>query len=466
MVLKLKLHLIISFLLFTTVSYCRPDNEKHIEKQFSVKKTEIQYFIDLIDATDETTIENSTTYINNNWKPAYEIMLVELIYFNINNYKLYVKLLALLQVNTKKSYNLDFNKWYEYIWNKDQKLVLNYHLFKAALHKKVDSRFETYFLKRQNQTNIRLDEIRWGGVLQDGIPPLRDPKMITPKQATYLNDSDVVFGIEVNGDARAYPKRILAWHEMFTDVVGGTSVTGVYCTLCGTVILYNNKHKNITYKLGTSGFLYRSNKLMYDKTTQSLWNTLWGTPVVGPLVNKGIQLEYMSVVTTTWGEWKARHPKTQVLSLNTGHARNYDEGVAYKAYFADDELMFNVPKLDKELKNKQSILAIRLPKYPNKPHAISVKFLKKKPLYNFTIEDTNILVLTDKSGANRVYANNSVNFNSYDQHKTLTDYTGGIWTLHEDRLENKSGKILQRVHTFNAFWFGWKAAYPNTKLIK
>ena len=111
--------------------------------------------------------------------------------------------------------------------------------------------------------------------------------MLDASEATYLGDRNIVFGIEVNGDARAYPKRILAWHEMFTDSVGGVPVAGVYCTLCGTVILYYTNLGGTQYDLGTSGFLYRSNKLMYDRATQSLWNTFSGEPVVGPLVGKG-----------------------------------------------------------------------------------------------------------------------------------------------------------------------------------
>ncbi len=457
--------LLLSLFLLNISSYDMSNNTP-LTEEFSVNKTEIQYFIDLVNVEDETTIKNAIDYINSNWKSQYEIMVLELLYFNLNNYKLYIRLVALLQVNSGKSFGTDFNKWYEYIWNKDQKLISDYHFFKAALHKKIDSRFETYFLNRQDQTTIRLDEIRWGGVLQDGIPPLRNPKMISTSQASYLNDDDIIFGIEVNGDARAYPKRILAWHEMFTDVVGGISVTGVYCTLCGTVILYNNKHKETTYQLGTSGFLYRSNKLMYDKETQSLWNTLWGTPVVGPLVGKDIQLDYMSVVTTTWGEWKLRHENTKVLSLETGHTRDYREGVAYKSYFANDDLMFNVPKLHKKLKNKQSILAIRLPNYPEQPYAISVKFLKKNPLYALTIAQTNMVVLTDKTGANRVYEIGNTKFSSYDQKRKLIDTNNSVWTVSENQLKNERGKELPRVHTFNAFWFGWKAAYPETKLIK
>ena len=83
-----------------------------------------------------------------------------------------------------------------------------------------------------------------------------------------------MFGLEVNGDARAYPKRILAWHETFVDEVGGVPVVGAYCTLCGSMILYESTANSVRHEMGTSGFLFRWNKLMYDKSTQSLWNSM------------------------------------------------------------------------------------------------------------------------------------------------------------------------------------------------
>jgi len=103
----------------------------------------------------------------------------------------------------------------------------DYGLFKAIFYSRIDPRFSEYFVKTEGAT-IRLDEVRWGGVRRDGIPPLKNPKMLTVAEADYLADTDVVFGIDLNGDARCYPKRILAWHEMFKDTIGGESVCGVY----------------------------------------------------------------------------------------------------------------------------------------------------------------------------------------------------------------------------------------------
>ncbi len=428
---------------------------------------ELTHFINLISSTDKKEQLADLKYIDKNWKPEYEIMILELFYFKLNTV-FGNDLLKLLEKKTYQNFSYDFNAWYAWIWNKKERLIPEYHKFKAALHANIDKRFPKYFLNRQDASKrtIRLDEVRWGGVLQDGIPPLRNPEMIAATDANYLQDSNIVFGIEVNGDFRAYPKRILAWHEMFTDRVGGVDVAGVYCTLCGTVILYKTEHKGIKYKVGTSGFLYRSNKLMYDQKTQSLWNTLWGTPVLGPLVGKGITFEYLSVVTTTWAEWKKRHPNTKVLNLSTGFKRNYDEGIAYKNYFATDDVMFNVPKLSNRLKNKASILAIRFPELQEKPLAISVQYLKKHPVYHGRVGDRKFVVLTDKTGANRVFNTAALTFKTYDQQQTVTDENNQQWTVYENRLENDKGDVLERIHTFNAFWFGWKAAYPNTRLVK
>jgi hypothetical protein len=206
------------------------------------------------------------------------------------------------------------------------------------------------------QASIRLDEIDWGGVLVNGIPPLRDPKILSVADATYLKDSNVVFGLVANGEAQAYPKRILAWHEMATDRVGGVDLTIVYCTLCGTVIPFESRVNGRSFHFGTSGLLYRSNKLMFDEETSSLWSTFEGVPVVGSLVGSGVRLQLHAVVTTTWKEWRTEHPDTRVLSLDTGYTRDYSEGAAYRDYFSTDRLMFQVSKIDARLRNKAEVL--------------------------------------------------------------------------------------------------------------
>jgi hypothetical protein len=402
--------------------------------------------------------------IEANWHESSAAMLIEMVY-RVPNRRALVQIVTLLDKVTGRAFDGDVNAWYDWLWSAERAVHPDYAAFKAALLSPIDPRFEEYFAGRP-KTLIRLDEIRWGGVRRDGIPPLKNPKMIAAKDADWLGDDNIVFGVAINGDVRAYPKRILAWHEMFKDRIGGLELAGVYCTLCGALVMYDvtdAKTGGVQYELGTSGFLYRSNKLMYDHATKSMWSTLTGSPVVGKLVGKGIELKQLHVVTTTWKEWRTRHPATQVLSLDTGHNRNYDEGVAYSNYFNNDQLMFNVPKIDTRLANKAEVLALRA---KDEALAISADFLATRPVYQLRMGGVNMVVLTDTSGANRVYEAKDVTFASWDSAAAARDSAGKVWRMDEAQLTAPSGEILKRLPAHRAFWFGWHAAFPQTRLVK
>ena len=203
---------------------------------------------------------------------------------------------------------------------------------------------------------------------------------------------------------------------------------------------------------------------MYDQATQSLWNTIEGKPVIGPLAKTNIELASHSVVTTTWGAWKKQHPDTKVLSLDTGHERDYGEGIAYQDYFASDQLMFQVPKLDDRLDHKDEVLIVRTKGYQNDPLAISVKYLKKHKIYHDKIGDTEFVVLTDRSGANRVYASNGIQFTDMKD-GMLEDINGIVWKITEEQLQAEDGRILDRLPYHRIFWFAWFNAYENTRLV-
>ena len=226
--------------------------------------------------------------------------------------------------------------------------------------------------------------------------------------------------------------------------------------------MYQADVDGVHHELGTSGFLYRSNKLMYDHATKSMWSTLQGEPVVGPLVGKGIKLDRLSLVTTTWGDWKREHPDTTVLSLNTGHRRDYGEGVAYHDYFATDKLMFTVPEIDKRLLNKDQVLALR---DDNQQVAIAIKFLIKNPVYHTLLGDQKLVVLTEPNGATRVYNAGDIKFKSWNGLNEAIDTNGQKWRVLEDSLVSGNQK-LDRTPSHNVFWFGWVSQFPKTKLIK
>lgn len=430
-------------------------------------RTPLSAFLDLTSDRRATRV-SALNQISENWNDGDSTMLIESARF-ARDAPTRVEIVKTLRKQTDQTFSTDLDRWYRWSWNQELELHPGYALFKKALYARLDPRFADYF-SDSFDAEIRLDEIRWGGVRRDGIPPLKNPQTIPAVAATYLADSDVVFGVEFGGQARAYPKRILAWHEMVKDDVGGRSINGVYCTLCGSMIVYDTKFQDKHYELGTSGFLYRSNKLMYDHETKSLWSTLRGAPVVGPLVGKGIELNSLHVVTTTWGKWKEQHPDTDVLSLNTGHRRNYGEGVAYASYFATDDLMFAVPKRDKRLKNKDEVLIVRGPsETPRTPMAISASFLDEHPVYHNQLGDVSFVVVTDDAGANRVYASGDTRFEQPADDETIVSSDGVAYRITEDSLmpiDSDVNEPLRRLSAHRAFWFGWVAAYPDTNLIK
>ncbi len=405
--------------------------------------------------------EEAFDYLSSEWENKYLPPILDLLRINQDPY-MHERIISLLKENVGVSTYYGGLQW---MWKNDIVYDSIYGAVKAEIHQHIDPKFKKYFDQRDHTALIGLDEIVWGGVHQDGIPPLRYPEMINANDATYLSDDDIIFGISLDGDSRAYPKRILAWHEFFVDDISNLKIAGVYCTLCGSMIAYDMNHNGKFHDLGTSGFLYKSNKLMYDRETQSLWSTIEGMPVLGPLSNQGIRLKSYPIITTTWGNWKKMHPPTMVLSLNTGYRRNYDEGEAYKSYFATDNLMFPVPILDNKLNNKDEVLVIRAPGYRDDPLAISIKYLKKKNLFQGQISGKQIVVLSEKDGWSRVYEADNINFKSYKK-GILKDTDGNQWKVTESFISDPNNYKFNRIPSHNAFWFAWYNSYPNTRLVK
>ncbi len=333
-----------------------------------------------------------------------------------------------------------------------------FEAFKLDVFSRIDPNFMRFLgdgrAKREN-LKIRLEEIVWGGVQVDGIPALDYPKLITAGQADYLKDSDPVFGTSINGDVRAYPLRIMGWHEMFNEVIGGVPVALAYCTLCSAGILFETRVEGRKNPLifGSSGFLYRSNKLMFDRETDSLWNQFTGEPVSGPLRNSGIKLKIRPVTIATWKAWRTAHPDTKVLSLDTGFKRDYGSGVVYSDYFASTELMFPaLVRNESEVKRKDYVFGIR---ELNVARAWPLAAFAKEEIINDTFNNRPIVLIGDaKTRTVRAYERGQNTFRAgRDELSLISGKT--IWQLTEEALVGPEGDKLDRLAGHLAFWFAW-----------
>lgn len=334
----------------------------------------------------------------------------------------------------------------------------SYRDSKLDLFKRIDPNFMQFLDgEKSNRDNmkIRLEEITWGGVKVDGIPSLDDPKLISANKADYLIDDDLVFGVSINGDTRAYPLRIMGWHEMFNETIGGVPVALAYCTLCGSGILFetNVENQSEEFVFGSSGFLYRSNKLMFDRQTNSLWNQFTGEPVSGPLVNSVIKLKIRPVTITTWKRWKKRHADTKVLSLKTGHRRDYSSGAVYNAYFSSPDLMFPaIVKDETALVRKDYVYGIR---EFGAAKAWPLKAFETKTVINDQIGTENIVLIGNPANREvRAYKRNGIVFEPAADETLLGP--NGEWQITEDALIGPNGEKLDRVSGHIAYWFAWE----------
>ena len=209
--------------------------------------------------------------------------------------------------------------------------------YKRRLYTLVEPDWQPFFDDEDADVDWRL--VSWGGVLIDDrplgdtlpcldgcIPALDDPPVTDAAGGDWYADDSIVFGVTVNGESRAYPKNIMEVHEMVNDTLGGRRIGMPYCTLCGSAQAFFTDvvpEGFDTLVLRTSGLLSRSNKVMYDLDNKSMFDTFLGTALTGPLGDADFVLEPVTVVTSTWGDWKAANPETTIVARDGGRGRDY-----------------------------------------------------------------------------------------------------------------------------------------------
>jgi hypothetical protein len=198
-------------------------------------------------------------------------------------------------------------------------------------------------------------EIRDGGPAKDAIPAVREPQFVKAEHATFLEPNDKVIGVVVGGRSRAYPIKILNWHEVVDDSIAGTSLAVTFCPLVQGAAVYRREAGGKTLIFAVSGKLYQSNLVLYDEGTQSLWSQLEGQALAGPMA--GQKLTAVPSTIMTWQAWQKKHPSTDVLSINTGYTRDY--GIdPYWGYEHGDQVVSPVAHLDERLSAHELVLGL------------------------------------------------------------------------------------------------------------
>jgi hypothetical protein len=282
-----------------------------------------------------------------------------------------------------------------------------------------------------SRTTIPPEEIRGGGPPKDGIPALTDPEFIDASRADYLRPGDRVAGVVFDGEARAYPLRILTYHEIVNDEVGEVPVAVTFCPLCDSVAAFDRRTPEGVREFGVSGLLYNSNVLMYDRggEPEALWSQIESGAVSGP--KAGQDLSALPVELTTWADWRARHPETRVLSQGTGHFRDYSQD-PYGGYLDQPGLMFPVRPTSDQLPEKAKVLGVRGTNGTAKAYPLSA-------------------------------------FAGADSPRTIRDEVGGKAITLRYEPEADSLRVVEAdegLEWMYSLWFAWYAFHPETRVLE
>jgi hypothetical protein len=232
---------------------------------------------------------------------------------------------------------------------------------------------KTDFTKR----SVEWREILSGGPPKDGIPSIDRPKFAPASGETQLSDTEPVIGLEIKGDARAYPLRILTWHEIANDVVGGVPVAVTYCPLCNAAIVFERRLADLTLEFGTTGKLRNSDLVMYDRQTESWWQQFTGEAIVGQMTGQSLKL--VPARLESFALFKERHPQGQVLIPENPSMRDYGRN-PYAGYDSSSRPFLYSGELPKGINPMARVVVIRT---SADPVAVSLELLRAQRRLTF-----------------------------------------------------------------------------------
>ena len=312
---------------------------------------------------------------------------------------------------------------------------------------------------------VPLGQIFDGGPGKDGIPALDQPIFISPSQADYINDNDLVIGFKVGNEVKAYPHSILDWHEIINDRVGDISVAVTYCPLTGTAIGWNREINGEVTTFGVSGLLYNSNLIPYDRETDSNWSQMRLDCINGPLIEA--EIEVFTLFETTWKTWKEMYPSTLVVSDFTGYSRSYGQ-YPYGNYRTNDSyIIFPVNNRDGRLPNKDRVHGIirnndsRI--YPLSLFGNNVAVIQD----TFKLEDYVIVGNSSDNFAVAFFSRIGDKILSFsplqdDYPIIMSDEEGNMWDVFGKAVSGpREGSQLVPARSFTGYWFSFAAFYPS-----
>jgi len=309
------------------------------------------------------------------------------------------------------------------------------------------------------------DEILPGGPPKDGIPSIDSPSFIGADEADFLRSEELVVGIYYGGVAKAYPHRILVWHEIVNDVVADEPIAVTYCPLCYTATAFRRIVGGEVTTFGVSGKLYNSDLVMYDRLTDTYWSQHLGLGIYGRMA--GVVLERIQVDVITWSRWRELHPDTLVLSTETGFSRPYGrDPYSPYGYYRSRDIWFPVKNLDDRLHPKAILHGVVI---DGVAKVYEQRSIARVRVLNDEVAGQPVLIVSPFEQYVRAYSRKLgealLEF-SWEDGRLVDMQTNSIWDVEDGEAVSGplKGSKLSQIVVYPAFWFAWSAFYPGVEL--
>ncbi len=299
--------------------------------------------------------------------------------------------------------------------------------------------------------------IHWIGVQPNASRPLVTPRPVSGRASQFLAATDVVYGIVANEQARAYPQRIVAWHGLVNDTLGGVPVVLSHCLPCGGAVAFDRRVGGRALDFGTAGLALHSRTLLFDAQESRLWDALTGESIGEPRTS----LTWLPAFTTTWQDWLARHPDTTVVDTATGVVRDYAAGAATVDVAASAAPLYPVAPLDGRYQPREPVFGVAA---GGAFRAYLVSEAESRRVIHDRLGTQDIVVLSEGRGlAIGAYKADGVQFQRLEGtgvDLVAIDEHGERWDMREQALvHHATRKTLAAVPWRQAYWFAWSGAY-------
>ena len=326
-----------------------------------------------------------------------------------------------------------------------------------------EANFENNIMMTNGEKHlVPLDKIKSGGPPKDGIPPIDNPKFVSASEEQFVPDDELIIGLRLDGETKAYPLFIMVWHEIVNDKLGDTPVAITYCPLCFTTQVFDRTLNGQEVEFGTSGKLYNSNLVMYDRLTDSYWSQALGLAIKGELT--GMELQRIPFDVMKWKDWKSLYPDSLVLTTETGHIRAY--GVdPYGSYYTDSRIIFPVENYDDRMHEKEIILGFDL---NDAFKAYRLADIANSKVINDEINGQSILLTSQFSENARAFdreVDGQILEFTFSSGKITDTNTNSEWNYEGMAIDGPlAGKQLDRIVFDPGFWFEWVAFHHSTSV--